>query len=113
VKAPSEAGTAAPPVQALVVDGIWTGSETESGGTRYMTVTFAGTGGTFTYERALSVTIPLLSVEQTARRQLKFAFRSGMHLREYEGTWDGQKLRGKIKAEDGAEIGAFELEHKR
>jgi hypothetical protein len=113
VKAPSEASTAAPPVQNLVVDGIWTGSETENSATRYMTVNFSGGGGTFTYERALSVTIPLSSVEQPSRRQLKFAFRSGIHLREYEGAWDGQKLRGKIKAEDGAEIGAFELERKR
>jgi hypothetical protein len=113
VKAPSEASTAAPPVQSLTVDGIWTGSETESGATRYMTVNFAGGGGTFTYERALSVTIPLTSVEQPSRRQLKFAFRSGIHLREYAGAWDGQKLRGKITGEDGAEIGAFELERKR
>jgi hypothetical protein len=113
VKAPSEASTAAPPVQSLVVDGIWTGSETENGATRYMTVNISGGTGTFTYERALSVTIPLTSVTQPNRRQLKFGFRSGIHLREYAGAWDGQKLRGKITGEDGAEIGAFELERKR
>jgi hypothetical protein len=95
------------------VDGIWTGTESEGGITRYTTVTFAGGGGTFTYERALSVTIPLLSVQQPSRRQLHFAFRSGMRLRQYEGTWDGQRLRGRITSEEGAEIGSFELEHKR
>jgi hypothetical protein len=113
VKAPSEAATAAPPVQSLTVDGIWTGSEKEGSATRYMTVTFSGGGGTFTYERALSVTIPLVSVEQPSRRQLRFGFRSGIHLRQYEGTWDGQKLRGMVKGEDGAEIGTFEIERKR
>jgi hypothetical protein len=37
VKAPGAASAAAP-VQALALDGIWSGSETESGSTRYMTL---------------------------------------------------------------------------
>jgi hypothetical protein len=78
-----------------------------------MTISFSGPGGTFTYERALSVTIPLTAVEQPSRRQLKFAFRSGIHLRQYAGTWDGQKVRGKITGEDGAAIGDFEIERAR
>ena len=59
------------------------------------------------------MTIPLAKVEQPGRRQLRFEFRSGIHLRQYEGTWDGQKVRGKVKAEDGAEIGDFEIERQR
>lgn len=113
VKAPVEAGAVAAPVQALTMEGMWTGSEVESGSTRYITVQFSGNGGTFTYERALSVTIPLQSAQQTGRREIKFDFRSGIHLQQYQGTWDGHKLRGKILSEDGAEIGQFELEHKR
>jgi hypothetical protein len=79
-----------------------------------MTVVFSGGGGTFTYERALSLTIPLQSVQQTSRRDVKFEFRSGIHLRRYEGTWDGQKLKGRVRSEDDTvEIGRFELERKR
>jgi hypothetical protein len=113
VKAPAEVSAAAAPPPALSLDGMWTGSETEESGKRYMTVTFAGGTGTFTYERALSLTIPLQSVQQTGRRELQFDFRSGMHLRRYVGVWDGQRLRGRILAEDGVEIGRFELERKR
>jgi hypothetical protein len=113
VKPPAEVSAAAAPVQPLVLDGMWTGSETEESGKRYMTVTFSAGTGTFTYERALSLTIPLQSVQQTGRRAVKFDFRSGLHQRQYEGVWDGQRLRGRILAEDGAEIGSFELERKR
>jgi len=78
-----------------------------------MTITFAGATGTFTYERALSVTIPLGTVEQVNRKQVRFDFRSGLRLRRYDGTWDGQRLRGRIMSEENAEIGTFELERKR
>jgi len=100
-------------VAPLTFNGEWSGSENEGGTARYMTITFAGATGTFTYERALSVTIPLGTVEQVNRKQVRFDFRSGMHLRKYDGTWDGQKLRGKIVGDDNADIGTFELEHKR
>jgi hypothetical protein len=114
VKGPADAAAAPPPLQALTMEGTWTGSETENGATRYMTVEFTGTGGSFTYERALSLTIPLQSAQQTSRREVRFEFRSGIHLRRYEGTWDGQKLKGRILSEDdNAEIGRFELERKR
>lgn len=111
-RAPSTA-LVAEPVKPLALDGIWTGSEVEGGITRYMTVSFSAGGGTFTYERALSVTIPLVSVQQVSRKEARFGFRSGLRLREYRGTWDGQRVRGRITGEDGAEIGSFELERKR
>jgi hypothetical protein len=100
-------------VKPLTLNGVWSGSEREGGANRYMTVSFSGTGGTFTYERALSVTIPLVSVEQPSRKEVRFGFRSGLRLREYRGTWDGQRVRGRITGEDGAEIGTFELERQR
>jgi hypothetical protein len=52
-------------------------------------------------------------VELVNRRQVRFTLRSGMHTRNYDGTWDGQKIRGRITSEDNVEIGAFELEHAR
>ena len=113
VKGPAGAVGAAAPVSPLALNGTWSGSENEGGNARYMTVTFSGNTGTFTYERALSVTIPLNTVEQVNRKQVRFDLRSGMHLRIYDGTWDGQKLRGKILGDDKSEIGTFEMEHKR
>jgi hypothetical protein len=111
-RAPSTA-LVAEPVKPLALNGMWTGSEVEAGVTRYMTISFSGNGGTFTYERALSVTIPLVSVQQVNRKEARFGFRSGMRLREYKGTWDGQRVRGRITGEDGADIGSFEIERKR
>ncbi|HEX6739092.1 MAG TPA: IPT/TIG domain-containing protein, partial [Vicinamibacteria bacterium] len=110
------ASAAAPAgVPAFTLPGIWTGWESEAGERKYVTLNFTAEGGTLTYERALSLTLPLLSVEQPRRGTLRYVMRSGARIRYYEGTWDGQKVKGRIFSdpERSAEVGAFELERKR
>jgi hypothetical protein len=104
---PAGAATAAP---ALRLDGRWSGSETDSGRQTYITAVFAGTGGTFTYERALSVTQPLLGVVQQ-KGAVRFSVQTGAGPRYYQGKWDGQKLTGTVSVDPGGKtpVGTFEL----
>ena len=119
VKGPAGAAAETPAAEAspggpLRLEGIWSGSENEPGTTEYVTVTFTKEGGTLTYERALTVSVPLESV-QPAKGAVRFSARSGSRIAWYLGKWDGVKLRGTIHADSatGAETGSFELERKR
>ena len=119
VKGPAGAAAETPAAEAspggpLRLEGIWSGSENESGTIKYVTVTFTKEGGTLTYERALTVSVPLESV-QPAKGAVRFSARSGSRIAWYLGKWDGVKLRGTIHADSatGAETGSFELERKR
>ncbi|PYQ40202.1 MAG: hypothetical protein DMF77_19085 [Acidobacteria bacterium] len=102
------AGPAAGPV--LRLDGRWSGSETDSGRLTYITAVFAGSGGTFTYERALSVTQPLLGVVQQ-KGAVRFSVQTGAGPRYYQGKWDGQKVTGTVSVDPGGKttVGTFEL----
>jgi hypothetical protein len=102
-------------VASFSLDGIWSGWELEAGERKYVTMSFTAAGGTLTYERALSLTLPLLSVEQPRRGTVRYALQGGSRARYYEGTWDGQRIRGRLfsDAERTAEVGSFELERKR
>jgi FHA domain-containing protein/IPT/TIG domain-containing protein len=95
---------------ALKLDGRWSGSEVDSGRTTYITAVFAGTGGTFTYERALSVSQPLLGVVQQ-KGVVRFSVQTGAGPRYYQGNWDGQKLTGTVAVDPGGKspVGTFEL----
>jgi len=116
--APAAAGTteaaaaaaASPAGPALRLDGRWSGSETDSGRVTYITATFAGAGGTFTYERALSVSQPLLGVVQQ-KTVVRFSVQTGAGPRYYQGKWDGQKLSGTVSVDPTGKspVGTFEL----
>jgi hypothetical protein len=105
---PAAGSAAAGP--ALKLDGRWSGSETDSGRTTYITAVFAGAGGTFTYERALSVSQPLLGVVQQ-KGVVRFSVQTGAGPRYYQGSWDGQKLTGAVAVDPGGKspVGTFEL----
>ena len=94
----------------LKIDGHWTGTETEAGAVKYVTVTFEGGTGTLTYERALSLTVPLIAVQQ-ARNTVRFTMATGSGLRYFQGRWDGQKLSGTVSSDPAgqAPVGSFEL----
>jgi len=110
-KAASAAAAAAGP---LKLEGIWSGSESDGGVVKYITVTFGKTGGTLTYERALTMSVPLEAVEPQ-RQGVRFSLKSGSRVAWYLGKWDGTKLRGTIQSDTpgGPQAGTFELERKR
>jgi hypothetical protein len=113
VTAPAEAAAAAA-AGPLKLEGIWSGSENESGAVKYITVTFTKTSGTLTYERALTMSVPLEAVEGQ-RQGVRFSLKSGSRVAWYVGKWDGTKLRGTIQSDTpgGPQTGTFELERKR
>jgi hypothetical protein len=117
VKGPAPAGgdpagetAGAPSVAALKLDGRWSGSETEAGRLTYIVASFAGTAGTFTHQRALSVTQPLLGVAQQ-KGLVRFSVQTGAGPRYYQGKWDGQKVTGTVSVDPGGRttIATFEL----
>jgi hypothetical protein len=104
------AAAASPAGPVLRLDGRWAGSETDSGRVTYITATFAGPGGTFTYERALSVSQPLLGVVQQ-KTVVRFSVQTGAGPRYYQGKWDGQKVTGTVSVDPGGRtpIGTFDI----
>lgn len=107
---------AAPPkTETLRLEGTWSGIEHEAGETRYVTVSFTRGGGSLTYERALSLTVPLLSVDQPQKGSLRYSLRSGTRVRYYSGKWDGRKVQGRICADADCKTatGSFQLERSR
>lgn len=120
VKAPAD--LAVPPAEAaaaaaagpLKLEGIWSGSESDGSVVKYITVTFTKTSGTLTYERALTMSVPLESVEPQ-RQGVRFSLKSGARVAWYLGKWDGTRLRGTIQSDTpgGPQSGTFELERKR
>jgi hypothetical protein len=93
------------------LEGAWSGSETEGGRRRDVSVTFRGSTGTFAYEGVMTVSAPLLTVTQPQRGAARWSveFRGG--LRYYVGRWDGQALTGKVSTDPGGaqSLGTFEL----
>ena len=113
VTAPAGAApVAADAVAALRLDGTWRGTETESGAQTTITVVFRGGSGTLTYERALSLSVPVLGVQQPQKGAVRFEVRVGGGTRYYRGRWDGSKITGTLTSDAGGrtEVGTFELE---
>ena len=114
VSVPSPTGPATAPSSAAQpmprLDGPWNGSENEGGRQRFVTVTFRGATGTIAYEGVMTVSAPLLSVEQQ-RGGARFSVEVRGGLRYYVGRWDGQALTGKISTDPGGSqgVGSFEL----
>ena len=87
------------------------GRETEEGQLRYLTVAFSRGGGSITYEGGITFSVPLVSLEQRGRDQVRFSVRMRGGVRYYSGRWDGERLTGTLsKDAAGREVvGSFEL----
>jgi hypothetical protein len=103
------ASTATTPMPRL--EGAWSGTESESGRLQYVTATFRGNTGTLSFEGALGVSAPMLSVDQPQRGAARFSVELRGGLRYYSGRWNGQALVGKISSDPGSAqaLGTFEL----
>jgi hypothetical protein len=109
------AGTDAPVADALPplrIDGAWTGVEIEGGQRKSIAITFRGAGGTLTYQRALSMSVPVVGAGQPQKGVMRFEVPTGGGRRYYRGQWDGRKVSGKLylDAEFRREAGTFEIE---
>jgi hypothetical protein len=115
VAGPPAAGGAAPAaaagVPALTLDGVWTGAETDSEGRKYVTIRFSGSGGNLSYQRALSVSVPLTGVEQPRKGTVRYSMKTAAGTRFYVGRWDGEKITGTIFSDAATTfpMGSFEL----
>ena len=101
----------APTPSRLVLDGTWIGSEVEDGLRRYLTVSFRGSGGTVAYEGGITLTVPMMAVEQPGRDQVRFTMQFRGGIRHYVGKWDGQTISGTVARdpEGKSAIATFEL----
>jgi len=99
-------------VAPLRLAGDWSGTEVEAGERRFVTANFAPPAGSLTYQRALTITVTLSSVEQGRDGSVRFEAQAGRGQRYYIGKWDGQKLTGKIASDTAGQevLGSFELE---
>ena len=108
------AATATPAPARLQLEGTWGGSQVEQGQRQYLTVTFRRGGGSISYEGGITFTVPLLSVEQPRRDQVRFSVQIRGGVRYYAGTWDGETLAGSISTDAAGRnvVASFEL-HRR
>jgi len=121
VVAPVEAAgaTAASAVAAtpppLDLGGDWTGREVEGGAPRQVNVTFTREGGTLSYQRALSLSLPLIGVQLDRRGNVRYSMQTARGARYYVGRWDGQRIEGRIFSdpEGQSPTGTFTLERGR
>jgi hypothetical protein len=110
--APPPTATAAPPKAApLELEGTWTGSETEGGRRRYLSVRFHRGSGSLSYEGGITLTMPFLGFEQVGRDRVRFTVEFHGGLRHYLGRWDGETLSGDIARDEAGRtvVGHFEL----
>jgi hypothetical protein len=113
---PAATGTGAPAagpgVPPLQLEGEWTGREAEGGAPRHVNVTFTRDGGTLSYQRALSLSLPLIGVSLDRRGNVRYSMQTARGSRYYSGRWDGQRIEGRIFSDpEGQEpIGTFTLE---
>jgi hypothetical protein len=105
------AASAAAGLRPLTLNGVWTGAETDSEGRKHVTIRFSGGGGSLSYQRALSVSVPLTGVEQPRKGTVRYSMKTATGLRVYVGRWDGEKITGTVFSDAAATapIGSFEL----
>jgi hypothetical protein len=108
---PATAAAAATPPARLQLEGTWAGSEVEQGERRYLTTSFRRGGGTLAYEGGITLTLPLLAVEQTRRDQVRFSVEVRGSVRHYDGKWDGEILAGSVSTDAAGTnvVATFEL----
>jgi hypothetical protein len=94
---------------------VWTGAETDPEGRKNVTVRFTGTTGTLSYQRALSVSVPLTGLEQPRKGSVRFSVKTATGTRFYVGQWDGETITGKLFSDAASNfpIGTFELRPER
>ena len=78
----------------LVLEGTWTGSQVEQGQRQYLTVVFRRGGGTISYEGGITLTLPLLSLEQGRRDQVRFSVEIRGGIRHYEAKLERRDAGG-------------------
>jgi hypothetical protein len=108
------AAAATPPPARLQLEGTWGGSQSEQGQQQYLTVTFRRGGGSISYEGGITLTVPLLTLEQPRRDQVHFSVQIRGGVRHYVGKWDGETLAGSISTDAAGRnvVASFEL-HRR
>jgi hypothetical protein len=104
--APSAAGP--PPLQ---LEGSWVGTETEGGIPRYVTAVFRKDTGNLSFEGTVTLTVPLISLEQPQKDSVRYSLMVRGGMRYYVGKWDGQTVTGRIftDAEGKEPVGTFSL----
>jgi hypothetical protein len=109
---PSTAAT--PPPARLQLEGTWGGSQVEQGQRQYISVAFRRGGGSISYEGGITLTVPLLTVEQSRRDQVRFSVQIRGGIRHYSGKWDGEAISGSISTDAAGRnvVASFEL-HRR
>jgi hypothetical protein len=117
--APTTASTAAPapatPAPGAAgpqIEGDWTGRESEGGEPRHVNVTFTRDGGSLSYQRALSLTLPLMGFELDRRGNVRYSMQTARGARYYAGRFEGDKIEGRIFSDPERQeaIGTFALE---
>ncbi len=105
------AAAAPPPPARLQLEGTWAGSQVEQGQRQYLTVTFRRGGGSISYEGGITLTMPLLTLEQLRRDQVGFSVQIRGGVRHYAGKWDGEALAGSISTDAAGRkvVASFEL----
>jgi hypothetical protein len=108
---PAAAATAAPRPGPLALEGTWTGSQTEGGERQYLTVRFRSNGGSIAYEGGITLTVPLLTLEQGRRDEVRFSVQMRGGVRHYLGKWDGEAITGSISSDAAGRnvVASFEL----
>jgi hypothetical protein len=109
VPAAGAAGTPRP--GPLALEGTWAGSQTESGRRQYITARFRKNGGSLAYEGGITLTVPLLTLEQTGRDRARFSVQFQAGVRHYAGKWDGETLSGPVSTDAAGKnvVASFEL----
>ena len=93
------AATATPPPARLQLEGTWGGSQVEQGQRQYISVVFQRGGGSISYEGGITFTVPLLTLEQARRDQVRFSVQIRGGVRHYSGKWDGEAITGSVSTD--------------
>lgn len=110
VTGPGGAPAAGAQAATLKLEGSWVGTEVEDGQRRYISASFQPDGGTISIEAAVTLSLPLLTLEARKNEaHWSLQFRGGT--RYYTGKWDGQLLTGTIATDPAGKeaVGTFEL----
>ncbi|HYN03559.1 MAG TPA: IPT/TIG domain-containing protein [Vicinamibacteria bacterium] len=105
------AAAATPPPARLQLEGTWAGSQVEQGQRQYISVAVRRGGGSISYEGGITLTVPLLTLEESRRDQVRFSVQIRGGIRHYAGKWDGEAITGSISTDAAGRdvVASFEL----
>ena len=74
-------------------------------------ISFGRSSGTLTFTEGISIGVPLLSAETPQRNAVRFSAQVRGGVRYYVGSWNGEKLSGRITSDPAGRnaVGTFEL----